>query len=90
MSSSDAGAASGLLNVAQQLGGSLGLGILVTVFAAASDATVATGAKEELAHAVAASLTGSAVFLALALAVVVLLMRRPRARTAIAEPLPAR
>ena len=32
----DAGAASGLVNVAQQLGGSLGLGILVTVFAAAS------------------------------------------------------
>ena len=32
----DAGAASGLLNVAQQLGGSLGLGILITVFAAAT------------------------------------------------------
>ena len=32
----DAGAASGLVNVAQQLGGSLGLGILVTVFASAS------------------------------------------------------
>ena len=31
----DAGAASGLVNVSQQLGGSLGLGILVTVFAAA-------------------------------------------------------
>ena len=31
----DAGAASGLLNVAQQLGASLGLGILITVFAAA-------------------------------------------------------
>lgn len=33
----DAGAASGLVNVAHQLGGSLGLGILVTVFAAAGD-----------------------------------------------------
>ena len=32
----DAGAASGLVNVAHQLGGSLGIGILVTVFASAS------------------------------------------------------
>ena len=32
----DAGAASGLVNVAHQLGGSLGLGILVTVFASAT------------------------------------------------------
>lgn len=31
----DAGTASGLVNVAHQLGGSLGLGLLVTVFAAA-------------------------------------------------------
>ena len=31
----DAGAASGLINTAQQVGGSLGLGILVTVFGAA-------------------------------------------------------
>ena len=32
----DAGAASGLLNVSQQLGASLGLGILITVFASAT------------------------------------------------------
>ena len=31
----DAGAASGLVNVSQQMGGSVGLGVLVTVFAAA-------------------------------------------------------
>ena len=37
----DAGAASGLVNVAQQLGGSLGLGILITVFAAASGSRAA-------------------------------------------------
>jgi hypothetical protein len=36
----DACAASGLVNVAHQLGGSLGLGILVTVFAAASSRTL--------------------------------------------------
>ncbi|HTN25404.1 MAG TPA: MFS transporter [Solirubrobacteraceae bacterium] len=68
----DAGAASGLVNVAQQLGGSLGLGVLVTVFAGAS-----RGADHPLAQGVSASLTGSAVFLALALAIAVLVMRRP-------------
>jgi predicted MFS family arabinose efflux permease len=85
----DAGAASGLVNVAHQLGGSLGLGILVTVFASASraaaddvpaGASAHVAAAHELAHGVASSLTGSAVFLALALAVVVLVMRTPGAR----------
>ena len=61
----DAGAASGLVNVAHQLGGSLGLGVLVTVFAAAAPRV------NGLAHAVSASLTVGAVMLALALAVVV-------------------
>jgi EmrB/QacA subfamily drug resistance transporter len=84
---SDAGAASGLVNVAHQLGGSLGLGILVTVFAGATrgaaqhpldGVSAATEARYELAHAVATSLTGSAVFLALALAVVVGIMRPRR------------
>jgi predicted MFS family arabinose efflux permease len=84
----DAGAASGLVNVAHQLGGSLGLGILVTVFASASraaeqhplaGATPQAQAAHELAHAVAMSLTGSAVLLTLALAVVVLVMRPPAA-----------
>jgi hypothetical protein len=71
-------------NVAQQLGSSLGLGILVTVFAAASrsaahhpvGATVRLQAQQQLAHAVATSLKGSAVFLSLALAVVFFVMRR--------------
>ena len=75
----DAGAASGLVNVAHQLGGSLGIGILVTVFAAAERSVPGADNRHELAHAVAMSLTGSAVFLALALAVVVLVMRRPAA-----------
>jgi hypothetical protein len=82
----DAGAASGLLNVSQQLGGSLGLGILITVFASASrsaadhpltGASAHAEASHELAHAVGSSLTGSAVLLSLALAVAVLVMRRP-------------
>ena len=37
----------------------------------------ASSARQELAHAVSTSLTGSVVFLALALAVVVALVRRP-------------
>jgi EmrB/QacA subfamily drug resistance transporter len=78
----DAGAASGLLNVSQQLGASLGLGILITVFAAARRATDDLGAKGELAHAVGTALTGSAIFLAIALAVVVFVIRRPSRETA--------
>jgi EmrB/QacA subfamily drug resistance transporter len=86
----DAGAASGLLNVAQQLGGSLGLGILVTVFASASRSAahdpLAGGApgieaQHELAHGVATALTGSAIFMALALLVAVVVMRRQAAET---------
>jgi EmrB/QacA subfamily drug resistance transporter len=69
----DAGAASGVVNVAQQLGGSLGLGILVTVFASAqrSDGGSSTHA---LAHAVSSALTGSAVLLGLGLVVVLVVM----------------
>jgi MFS family permease len=86
VSPSDAGAASGLVNVAQQLGGSLGLSILITVFASASrsaahDRPAAVPprlqAQHELAHGVATALTGSALFLALALAVVIVVIRRP-------------
>jgi EmrB/QacA subfamily drug resistance transporter len=77
----DAGAASGLVNVSQQLGGSLGLGILITVFAAAQS-DHASSARDSLAHAISMSLTGSAVFLALALAVVIALVRRPVATLA--------
>ena len=84
----DAGAASGLVNVAQQLGGSLGLGILITVFAAAGAGRVphtdgVTSARSvaqwNLAHDVATALRGSAVFLALALVVIMATMRAPAA-----------
>jgi hypothetical protein len=70
----DAGAASGLVNVAHQLGGSLGLGILVTVFAAADSNT--RNAQDLLAHRVATSLTVGTAMLALAL--VIALIVRPR------------
>jgi predicted MFS family arabinose efflux permease len=72
----DAGAASGLVNVAHQLGGSLGLGVLVTVFAAAGSA--ALDARDLLAYRVATALTAGTVMLVLALAVVVALIVRPR------------
>ena len=78
----DAGAASGLLNVSQQLGASLGLGILITVFAAARRASDHLGAKAELADAVGTALTGSAIFLTIALAVAVFVIRRPSAELA--------
>jgi EmrB/QacA subfamily drug resistance transporter len=73
----DAGVAGGLVNVAHHLGGALGLGILVTVFAAAGSGP--HGAREQLADRVSASLTAATVFLVLALAVA--LLARPR-RTA--------
>ena len=72
----DAGAASGLVNVAHQLGGSLGLGVLVTVFASASPAGL--GPREVIAGRIASSLTVGAAMLALALAVVIALIRTPR------------
>jgi sugar phosphate permease len=74
----DAGAASGVVNVAHQLGGSLGLAIMVTVFAA-----VGLGAiegQELLAHRIGGALTAGTVMLALALAVVVTWLVRPGSR----------
>jgi hypothetical protein len=84
----DAGAASRLVNVAHQLGGSLGLGILVTVFAAADSDTLTAHAL--LAHRVAASLTEGTAMLALALTLVVALIVRPHAAAQVPDNGPAR
>ena len=78
----DAGAASGIVNVAQQLGASLGVAILVTVFAGTGDPSAGPA---QLADAVSAAITGSAVFLALGLAVVLLVIRAPSPAPAIAR-----
>ena len=71
----DAGAASGLVNVTHQLGGSLGLAILVVVFAAAGPAGF--GLRELLAHRIAVSLTAATLMLGLALLLVLALIVRP-------------
>jgi hypothetical protein len=90
----DAGAASGLVNVAHQLGGSVGLGVLVSVFAAAGQTgtqrhlagvTPTSQNANDLAHAISAPLTASVVFIALALAVVMLVMRRPPPAAEVAQ-----
>jgi EmrB/QacA subfamily drug resistance transporter len=71
----DAGAASGVVNVAHQLGGSLGLSILIVVFAAAGSS--ALDAHQLLAQRIAAALTGSTVMLVFALLIVLAMIVRP-------------
>ncbi len=87
----DAGAASGVVNAAQQLGSSLGLSVLITVFASASrDAaqhplpgvSAQTQAHYVLTHAVSSAITGSALLLGLAFALsLVVAVRPPRKAT---------
>jgi len=77
----DAGAASGLVNTAHQLGGTLGIGILISVFTAAGN-----GGVSQLAEGVPAALTASAVLIALALVVVVTVMRPQGEPVGVAEP----
>jgi EmrB/QacA subfamily drug resistance transporter len=67
----DAGAASGVVNAAHQLGGSLGLGILVAVAAAAGSSS---GTPASLAHGISAAFTVGSAMLALAALLVVVLI----------------
>ncbi len=64
----DQGAASGLVNVAHQLGGSIGLSVLIVVFAAAGHPGVQMPHAAEMAHQVSAVLIGAAFMNVLALA----------------------
>ena len=73
-----AGAASGLVNVAHQLGGALGLGLLVLVFAGAAPA--AAQDSSTLAHRISAVMDAGALLLGLALLVSWLLIVRPQRR----------
>lgn len=84
----DAGAASGMLNVLQQVGGALGLGILVTIFGTASRNSDAASripaerAREILTDGVHAAFVGSAIYAALTLTVIILSVRPWTRRTA--------
>lgn len=62
----DSGAASGLVNVAHQLGGTLGLAMLITVFAAAMAGI--SDPQQALAQGVSAGLHGAAILAVLGLA----------------------
>jgi EmrB/QacA subfamily drug resistance transporter len=61
----DAGAASGLVNVAHQLGGALGLGVLVLVFARANPGSA--NDAQALAHRISAVMSTAGLLLAVAL-----------------------
>jgi hypothetical protein len=92
----DAGAASGLLNVVQQVGGALGLGILVTVFGTASRSAVEHGvsgtaaqqARQVLTDGVGAAFTGSVVFAVLTAAAIVVAVRPWAKRPALSSQTP--
>jgi EmrB/QacA subfamily drug resistance transporter len=86
---SDAGAASGLINVMQQLGAALGLAVLVTVFDTVTPSARSAGlntathagaaARTALVHGIDVTMAAGAGFALVALALVVLLIR-PAAR----------
>jgi EmrB/QacA subfamily drug resistance transporter len=93
----DSGSAASMVNVMQQVGGALGLAILVTIYGTASraaaahpllHATAAAQAQHIRVHGMAASFTAAAIFDAVALVVIAALIRvRPQA--AAASPAPA-
>jgi EmrB/QacA subfamily drug resistance transporter len=87
----DAGAASGLVNVMQQLGGSLGLAVLVTVFGSASKSAAADlppglssaeAARRVFVAAADRSFWTATIFLAATLLLVTFAMRGERKATA--------
>jgi MFS family permease len=71
----DSGAASGMLNVVQQVGGALGLGILVTIFGTASRNSTSTVPREVLVDGVHAAFVGSLVYAAVSLVMIVVSVR---------------
>jgi EmrB/QacA subfamily drug resistance transporter len=84
---SDAGAASGLINVMQQLGAALGLAVLVTVFDTVTPSARSGGlstaahagaaARTALVHGIDVTMAAGAGFALVALAIVALLVRTP-------------
>jgi predicted MFS family arabinose efflux permease len=77
------GAAASMVNVMQQVGGALGLAILVTIYgrasrAAAGHSLIAATAEHARVHGMAVSFTAAAIFDAIALLVVLVAIRIPR------------
>jgi len=91
----DAGAGSGLVNVMQQVGGTLGLAIMVSVFGHASGAASVSGsaaqpAQQAFVHGADTAFEVAAGFLALTVLLVAVLVRGPRrGRPEIAAERPA-
>jgi alkylhydroperoxidase/carboxymuconolactone decarboxylase family protein YurZ len=81
----DAGVAGGLVNVAHHTGGAFGLGVLITVFAAAGAST--HGPRALLADRVSASISGAAILIALALLATRAPAHPPNPRAARRHPL---
>ena len=99
----DSGAAASMVNVMQQVGGSLGLAILVTVYGTASraaashpllGASVAAHAQHARVHGMASAFTTAAIFDVVALLVVAAAIRfanpRQPARLAVSRPAASR
>jgi MFS family permease len=76
----DAGAASGLVDVAHQTGGSLGLAVLTAVFG--SIVRTGTPTNSEFTAAVSTAIIGSIVFISASFIVVLLLLRPSSKKTA--------
>ncbi|GLX10984.1 MFS transporter [Microbispora sp. NBRC 16548] len=74
----DAGAASGIMQTMQQIGGSLGLAVLVTVYGTSLRETRAGGHAQTLAHAMGTAFLFATVFVAVALVLVAAVVRTPR------------
>ncbi|MDQ1680766.1 MAG: hypothetical protein QOI42_1625, partial [Frankiaceae bacterium] len=86
----DAGAASGLVNVMQQVGGALGLSILVTVFGSDGRAQRAAGIRDQVAifvHSADRAFLVAAVMLAVAIALMASMRSARRVRADAAEGL---
>jgi EmrB/QacA subfamily drug resistance transporter len=92
VAAADAGAASGLVNVSQQIGAALGLAVLVTVFEALTGhvqlrpGTGSTTAAETVVHALDAVFGVGALFAVAGLVIVLVGVRGARARAAALAP----
>jgi EmrB/QacA subfamily drug resistance transporter len=94
----ESGAAASMVNVMQQVGGALGLAILVTIYGTASQAaarhpllgaTALAQAEHARVHGMAAAFTAAAIFDAVALIVIAVAIRMRQASAPATQPAPA-